>query len=125
MKANKFTALAAIAALNPEGFTVDAQTLQPITTGYSVAVKGTQNSFEAAGLRHVIAYQAEHKECQAFGGWLDNKTGLYYFDACIIVGTKKEAMALAKENKQIAFFCLHELQEYNQDGTIRVSENED
>jgi len=31
-------------------------------------------------------------------------------------------MALAKENAQIAFFCLHELQEYNQDGTIRVSE---
>lgn len=121
-KKTTFAALAAIAALNPDGYTVDAKTLQPITRGYSVAVKGTQDSFEAAGLRHVIDYQAKHPECQAFGGWLDSETDLYYYDACIIVDTKAEAMALAKENAQIAFFCLHELQEYNQDGMIRVSE---
>ena len=124
-KKSTFAALAAIAAMNPDGYTVDAKTLQPITRGYSVAVKGTQDSFEAAGLRHVIDYQAKHPECQAFGGWLDSETGLYYYDACIIVGTKAEAMALAKENAQIAFFCLHELQEYNHDGTPRKEENKD
>lgn len=106
MKTNRttFAALTAIAALNPDGYTVDAKNLQPITRGYSVAVKGTQNSFEAAGLQHVIEYQAKHPECQAFGGWLDSQTGLFFYDACIIVSTKAEAMALAKENSQIAFF---------------------
>ena len=125
MKTNKttFAALAAIAAVNPDGYTVNAETLKPITSGYSVAVAGTQDSFGPEGLAHVIAYQAAHKECQAFGGWLDSETGRYYYDACVIVDTKAEAMALAKENKQIAFFCLHELKEYNQDGTERKEEN--
>lgn len=114
-----FSALATIAVLNPEGYTVNAQTLCPVTYGYVVAVQGTQNSFGDAGLQRVIDYQAKHPECTAFGGWLDDKTGLYYYDACIIVSTQSEAMALAKANEQIAFFCLHELQEYNTDGTKR------
>ena len=111
--------LASIAALNPEGYTVDAQTLQPVTSGYVVAVKGTQNSFGDSGLRRVVDYQRTHKECTAFGGWLDTETGLYYYDACIIVPTLGEAMALAKVNEQIAFFCLDNYKEYNQDGTER------
>ncbi len=115
-----FKTLATIAVLNPEGYTVNARTLEPITQGYSVAVQGTQNSFGDAGLQRVIDYQAMHPECSAFGGWLNTKNGLYYYDACIIVSTKSEAIALAKANKQISFFCLHELQEYNADGTKRI-----
>ena len=111
--------LATIAALNPEGYTVDAQTLQPVTSGYVVAVKGTQNSFGDSGLRRVVEYQRTHQECTAFGGWLDTESGLYYFDACVIVPTLGEAMALAKANEQIAFFCLDNFTEYNQDGTKR------
>ena len=30
------SSVAAIAALNPEGFTVNAATLQPVTSGYAV-----------------------------------------------------------------------------------------
>lgn len=111
--------LASIAALNPEGYTVDAQTLQPVTSGYVVAVKGTQNSFGDSGLRRVVEYQRTHQECTAFGGWLDSESGLYYYDACVIVPTLGEAMALAKANEQIAFFCLDNYTEYNQDGTER------
>lgn len=113
------TTLATIAALNPEGYTVDAHTLQPVTSGYVVAVKGTQNSFGDSGLRRVVEYQRTHKECTAFGGWLDTDSGLYYYDACVIVPTLGEAMALAKANEQIAFFCLDNFKEYNQDGTER------
>ena len=105
MKTNKttFAALAAIAAVNPDGYTVNAETLKPITRGYSVAVAGTQDSFGPEGLARVIAYQAAHKECQAFGGWLDSETGRYYYDACVIVGTKAEAMVMAKKNKQMMY----------------------
>ena len=36
-------ALATIAANNKEGFTVNAATLQPVETGYAVAVAATQD----------------------------------------------------------------------------------
>lgn len=120
MKTTILEALATIAAANPAGFTVNAQTLHPVTSGYVVAVKGTQNSFGTSGLRRVVEYQSTHKEVTAFGGWLATKSGLYYYDACIIVRTIGEAMTLAKENEQIAFFCLDNGKEYNQDGSERM-----
>ena len=45
-----FAALLSVAALNPEGFTVSAHTLQPMEKGYAVAMSETQNSFGNAGL---------------------------------------------------------------------------
>ena len=44
------SSVAAIAAINPEGFTINAANLQPVTTGYAVALKRTQSSFGAEGL---------------------------------------------------------------------------
>lgn len=119
MNTQVFSTLLVIATSNPNGYTVDAETLQPLTAGYVVAVKGTQNSFGPAGLRRVVEYQRTHKEITAFGGWLDNKSGLYYFDACVIVPTIDEAIALAKANEQIAFFCLDNFTEYDQNGNER------
>ena len=40
-----FEMIHAVAVMNPEGFTIDAKTFAPITKGYAVAVKDTQNSF--------------------------------------------------------------------------------
>ena len=45
-----FLALLEIATANPDGFTVNAQTLQPITKGYAVALADTQDSHDTAGL---------------------------------------------------------------------------
>ena len=36
------SSVAAIAAINPEGFTINAANLQPVSTGYAVALKRTQ-----------------------------------------------------------------------------------
>lgn len=105
------TALTAIAAANPEGYTVDARTLQPVTTGFAVAVSDTQNSFGPAGLAKVVEYASTHSEINAFGGWLDTETGLYYYDATVIVNDIEEAARLARANGQIAFFDLANLQE--------------
>lgn len=120
MKTSISQKLATIAAANPAGFTVNAQNFESVTSGYVVAVKGTQNSFGTSGLRRVVEYQSTHKEVNAFGGWLNTKSGLYYYDACIIVRTIGEAITRAKENEQIAFFCLDNGKEYNQDGTERM-----
>lgn len=105
------TALATIAAANPAGYTVNARTLEPLTSGYAVAVAATQNSFGPEGLQRVIEYAATHKEIAAFGGWLNKKSGLYYFDAVIICEDLTDAMELARVNKQIAFFDLNNKKE--------------
>ena len=52
------SSVAAIAALNPEGFTVNAATLQPVSKGFAVALKQTQNSFGAATAGNVPFWDA-------------------------------------------------------------------
>lgn len=66
-------ALATIATNNKDGFTVNAATLQPVTTGYAVAVAATQNSFGLEGLANVVKYVDEHPEINAFGGWYNSE----------------------------------------------------
>lgn len=112
MKAtNKLAAMAAVAAVNPEGFTVNAETLQPVKHGFAVAVAETQNSFGPEGLARCMEYAANHPEVTAFGGWLDTETGLYYYDCVCIVYSEEEARTLAIQNKQIAFFDLDNMRE--------------
>lgn len=104
-------ALATIAAANPAGYTVNARTLAPLTSGYAVAVAATQNSFGPEGLERVIEYASTHKNIAAFGGWLDEKSGRYYYDAVVICQDRTDAMELARVNKQIAFFDLNNKKE--------------
>ena len=104
-------ALAAIAMNNKEGYTVDAATLQPVTTGYAVAVAETQNSFGLEGLANVVKYVSEHPEVNAFGGWYNSENNMYYYDATVIVDDLDAAMELGRINKQIAIFDLANLKE--------------
>lgn len=103
-KQSIFAALLAVATTNPDGFTVSKQ-LQPITTGFAVALEATQNSFGRSGLRRVINYASANR-VDAFGGWYDSQSGLYYWDAVIICSTIEEAEKLARDNKQLAFYDL-------------------
>lgn len=117
MKTTKIiAALSTIAALNPEGYTVDARTLQPIKHGYAVAVADTQNSFGTEGLAKVVKYVNENPAIEAFGGWYNSEDGQFYFDATIIVATKNEAIKLARKNNQKAFYCLNNGKQYDQNG---------
>lgn len=104
-------ALATIAINNKEGFTVSAANLQPITTGYAVAVSDTQNSFGLEGLANVIKYVSEHPNINAFGGWYNTENKMYYFDAVVIVNNLDSAKELGRVNKQIAIFDLANLKE--------------
>lgn len=114
--AQLFATLTTIATANADGYTVNAQTLQPVTTGYAVAVAATQNSFGPEGLAKVIKYVQDHPEIDAFGGWYNSEDEQYYYDATIIVATKSEAIELARINKQLAFYCLNNGKAYDQDG---------
>lgn len=99
-------ALANIALVNPDGYTVDARTLQPVTSCYAVAVAATQNSFGPEGLARVIEYVQNHPEVNAFGGWYDSESGQYYYDATIIVDSLEKAIELGRANDQLAIFDL-------------------
>lgn len=102
----KIATLAAIAAANPEGFTVSASTLASVKKGFAVAVLATQNSFGAEGLARVVEYAAHNSDVTAIGGWLDTETNMYYYDAVMIVESIEEARTLAARENQIAFFDL-------------------
>ena len=104
-------ALAVIAINNKEGFTVNAANLQPVTTGYAVAVADTQNSFGIEGLANVVRYVSDHQEINAFGGWYNTENNMYYFDATIIVTDLTAAKELGRINNQIAIFDLAKLEE--------------
>ena len=104
-------ALAAIALKNPEGYTVNAETLQPVKTGYAVAVADTQDSFGLEGLVNVVKYVSEHPVINAFGGWYNRDNNMYYFDATVIVNDLEAAKELGRINNQIAIFDLANLAE--------------
>lgn len=112
------SSVAAIAAMSPEGFTVDAANLQPVTTGFAVAMKQTQNSFGAEGLAKVANVIEElqasgnlNGRTLAFGGWYDSESGFYYYDATIIFQDREEAIEAGRANEQIAIFDLANLEE--------------
>ena len=110
-QASVLLAIAAIATTNKEGFTVNAATLQPATTGYAVAVADTQNSFGFEGLVNVVKYVSVHPEVNAFGGWYNSENNMYYYDATVIVNDLEAAKELGRINNQIAIFDLANLEE--------------
>lgn len=122
MKKNIIALVAAVAAQNPEGFTINAANLQPVAHGYAVALAETQNSFGNEGLAKVVAVidrikneaakiDLDATDRLAFGGWYDLESGLYYYDATLIIKDRQEAIELGRKNGQIAIFDLDNLEE--------------
>ena len=112
MKKQKiFAALLGIAAACPDGYTVNARTLQPVENGFAVAVADTQNSFDQDGLKKVIEFAHNNKSVNAYGGWYDTESKKFYFDAVIIVNDLETAIKLGKQNKQKAIFNLNTFEE--------------
>lgn len=112
------SSVAAIAAMSSEGFTVNAVNLQPVSSGYAVALKRTQNSFGAEGLAKVVNVIEELQasgnlagRTLAFGGWHDSESGLYYYDATVIFQDRAKAIEAGRANEQIAIFDLANLEE--------------
>lgn len=94
-----------------KGFTVDLNGNPVECEGFVVALRETQNSFEFDGL--VKAYNVAKEKGIYVGGWYEQDTGLYYFDACVIVETFNEAVIKAIEEGQRAFYDLKGGKEYN------------
>ena len=106
-KVSKQEAVKFIATKNPNGFTVDKRTLKPITSGFSVAVSETQNSFGDEGVKKAVSHAEEKSYIEAIGGWLNSEDKQYYFDAVMVVQEQDVAAELGYRNKQKAIFDLN------------------
>jgi len=91
-----------IAKENPTGFTVYLNDLNPVKTGWSVALKETQNSFGDAGLKKVIAVATE--KTGIVGGWRED--GKFWWDAVQIYDNEDEATTAGLKNEQIAIYHI-------------------
>ena len=49
-----------IAKQNPEGFTVEVPSLEPVTSGFVSASSDTQNCFGRSGLKRVVSHALDH-----------------------------------------------------------------
>lgn len=98
-----------IAQQNPYGFTYNIKTETFVKYGYVVAYLETQNSFDEIGLEKVLKHAQDHDGI--IGGWLNEENDKYYFDSCKMFSNFNRAMKFAKDNKQIAFFDLTNLEE--------------
>lgn len=86
--------------------------MQPQTDGFAVACSETQNSFGMEGLERVVRFVEQNKgTVNCIGGWMDQESGKYYYDATIIVDSLDKAKMLGRINEQIAIFDLKNMQE--------------
>lgn len=106
---------------NPEGFTIDAKTGQPIEEGVSVApVKEAEYIIDADNLTEdmvdeyaIILHrmsQSTDKTIRA-GGWLRSKDNKYYLDAVIIMDNVADALYYAQAGNQKSVFNLNTYEE--------------
>lgn len=109
---NLFTTISAIAAANPFGFTFNVESNSMQTSGFAVALAASQNSFGADGLESVINLVTS-ADCPAscVGGWMDTESGLYYYDATVIIEDRAAAIAFGRLQGQIAIFDLNTMTE--------------
>lgn len=101
---NMMKIIKSIAEQNPEGFTADLNGKLVAGVGYVVALAETQNSFGDLGLAKVC--EIAKKRGTYIGGWLEKNSGLYYFDASVIIKDIDEAKEFARKEKQMAIFDL-------------------
>lgn len=102
----------AIALENKEGFTYDIDTMKPIKTGFAVAYKETQDSFNNEGLDKVLDILSwKEKGERIIGGWYNSDNDKFYYDAIRIVEDKEEAILFGQLEEQIAIYDLEKGEE--------------
>lgn len=82
------------------------------SSGYCIALAATQNSHGDEGLARVIdLIESGTTRAEYIGGWLDQESGLYYYDATVVVDNLADALELGRVNGQIAIFDLNNMEE--------------
>ncbi len=94
-----------------DGFTVELESLSPVTKGIAVAYAETQNSHNNDGLKRCIEHALSHD--RVIGGWFDADSEVFYYDSVKIFPDDQlnEAIEFGKQNGQLAIFWLTRQQE--------------
>lgn len=96
-------ALEKLSKENPKGFTVTIPDLKPVTSGWAIGHKETQNSHGRKGLKRVIEHSMQ--TTKIVGGW-KGYNNRYYFDTVMIEHDAREAIELKYEHKQKAIYHI-------------------
>lgn len=89
---------------NPYGFTYNLKTKRMVKFGFIVAYKETQNSFTDDDLKKVLEHAKSHDNI--VGGWLQEKTGKYFYDSSRVFKDLHKAYLFAIEHEQYAIYDL-------------------
>lgn len=96
---------------NPDGFTLNLETLKPVRLGIAVSYEETQDSFGLNDLPKVVEHSLSHDK--VVGGWKNVENGKFYFDSVKIFQNrdKPQAIQFGRENNQIAIFDITNVEE--------------
>lgn len=100
---NLVKALEKLSQENPKGFTVTIPDLKPVTSGWAIGHKETQNSHGRKGLKRVIEHSMQ--TTKIVGGW-KGYNQKYYFDTVIIEHDARTAMDMKYDHGQHAIYHI-------------------
>jgi hypothetical protein len=105
---------------NPDGFTVDPITLEPVSGGFVVAPLKQAEIIVGETLPEevLLGYIEDNKDISRainrpvyLGGWFDGESKQYFLDNTLIVPTAEEALYIAEAADQLAIFNLNNFEE--------------
>ena len=105
---------------NPDGFTINPDTLEPVEGGYVVAPLKQAEIIVGESLPEadLISYIEDNKAIAKaigrpvyLGGWFDSESQQYFLDNTIIVQDANEALYIAEAADQLAIFNLNNFEE--------------
>ena len=105
---------------NPDGFTIDPITLEPVSDGFAVAPLKQAEIIVGETLPEevLLGYIEDNKDISRainrpvyLGGWFDGESRQYFLDNALIVPTAEEALYIAEAADQLAIFNLNTLEE--------------
>ena len=105
---------------NPDGFTIDPITLEPVSGGFVVAPLKQAEIIVGETLPEevLLGYIQDNKDISSainrpvyLGGWFDGESKQYFLDNTLIVPTAEEALYIAEAADQLAIFNLNNFEE--------------
>ena len=113
---------------NPDGFTINSETYEPVSGGFVMAPLKEAEIIVGENLPEevLIDYLEDNKDIARaigkpvyLGGWFDKDSNQYFLDNTLIVPTVEEALYIAEAAEQLAIFDLNNFEEIRTDAGIR------
>ena len=113
---------------NPDGFTIDPVTMEPVSSGFVVAPLKEAEIIVGDTLPEevMLGYIEDNKDIARavnkpvyLGGWFDEDSQQYFLDNTLIVPTAEEALYIAEAADQLAIFNLNNFEEIRTNEGIR------